>query len=340
MKAAHEDSEVLIQSISSVIISLDEEDRVARWNPVAEKVFDIHHADAIFKPFWDLHINWKDPEYAREALGAFNGDSLSVDLQFTNHNDETINLDMRVCPTLDEQGSNAKLIVANDVTRQKGLQSQLDQAQRLESVGQLAAGVAHEINTPMQYIGDNVSYVANSVDKLEELLKLLPCLVDESVTDEQLLQMRNELTVKLTPRKVKSSLEGIPDALENVIEGVEAVSEIVAAMKEFSHPGGNEKMNVDLNHILESTITVAKNEWKYVADVELSLDENLSIIQGLQSELNQAFLNIIVNASHSITDRIQRDDFAKGKVAISTEQDETHVLVKISDTGGGIPEKI
>ncbi|WP_146519504.1 ATP-binding protein [Stieleria varia] len=262
------------------------------------------------------------------------------EVQFVDSNGQTRTLDMRVCPVLCDSAAASILILANDVTQQRILQSQLDQAQRLESVGQLAAGVAHEINTPMQYIGDNVRYVAKSIERLQQLLDVLPSLIDEEVTDEQLLEMRRSLTSPLKPRKIRSTLEQIPEALSDSIQGAEAVAKIVSAMKEFSHPGGDDMSLVGLNHILESTITVARSEWKYVADVVTQFDESLPDIPALQSELNQAFLNIIVNAAHAIGDRVAAGKFEKGKITICTRSDGRFACVSIRDTGGGIPEHV
>jgi signal transduction histidine kinase len=192
----------------------------------------------------------------------------------------------------------------------------------------------------MQYIGDNVRYVAKTFDKLEQLLALLPILADESTTDEAVLEERKSLECSLKPRKIKSALNQIPDALADSIKGVEGVSKIVAAMKEFSHPGSEDMGLVDINRVLESTITVARNEWKYVADVSRNFASELPQVPAFASELNQAFLNIIVNASHAIGDRVEAQEIEKGAIDVTTDSDEQFVVVKIQDTGGGIPAEI
>ncbi|MFT5304120.1 MAG: two-component system NtrC family sensor kinase, partial [Mariniblastus sp.] len=138
--------------------------------------------------------------------------------------------------------------------------------------------------------------------------------------------------------KFKTWLEQIPEALGDSIEGVEAVSKIVAAMKEFSHPGSDQKCHVSMNQVLDSTITVAKNEWKYVADIETDYEEDLNLIDGLRAELNQAFLNIVMNAAHAIGDRVEAGDYSKGKIKLTTRSAEDGIEVSIQDNGGGIPE--
>ena len=265
-------------------------------------------------------------------------EEINFELQFKDPSETVRVLDVRVCSILNDTTAQARLIVASDVTLNKALQTQLDQALRLESVGQLAAGVAHEINTPMQYIGDNVRYVSKSIDRLMPTLDCLTVLADPTATDEQLAQVRKTISEVTNARKLKSSLQQIPDALSDSIEGVEAVSKIVAAMKEFSHPGTDEKTHLCINHIIESTITVARNEWKYVAELETDLDESLVAIHALSGELNQAFLNIIVNAAHAISDRVAQGDYAKGKIKITTRPSSGGVEIAIQDNGGGIPQ--
>ena len=142
------------------------------------------------------------------------------------------------------------------------------------------------------------------------------------------------------PIGVTSAVEKIPTALKESIRGVESIAKIVSAMQEFSHPGTDEMTSFELNHILDSTITVARNEWKFVANVETDFDESLPAFPGFASELNQAFLNIIVNASHAIADRVDEGKYQKGTISIRTEIEGEYALVTISDTGGGIPEGV
>lgn len=339
IKSVQEDAEQLIESMSSVLISLDAQGLVTRWNKVATETFGVSAEDAIGSRVQDLAIQWSNPEIVDELLTT-EPDHVSIhaEVQFWDEARAIHALDLRICEIGNRENSCTKLILADDVTLQKNLQAQLDQAQRLESVGQLAAGVAHEINTPMQYIGDNVRYVSKSLEKLDSLLQCLPALVDEEITDEQLVELRKSIVNAPQLKKVKSSLKQIPEALSDSIDGVESVSKIVAAMKEFSHPGNEEKSQVCLNHILESTITVAKNEWKYVAEINKDFTTDLSRVPGLPSELNQAFLNIIVNASHAIGDRVANGDYQKGTITLSTVERDGCVEVMIRDNGGGIPK--
>ncbi|MFK8000345.1 MAG: sensor histidine kinase [Polyangiales bacterium] len=208
-------------------------------------------------------------------------------------------------------------------------QAQLLNAQKLEAVGQLAAGVAHEINTPMQYIGDNVQFLQKGFGKLSGLLEVV---VKAAETNE-------EMAAAVRKAKTQFLQERIPRSLEQTVEGVDAVSRIVAAMKAFSHPGSVEFEPTDLNSLLETTLTVSKNEWKYVAEVQREFASALPLVPAHGSELGQVFLNIIVNASHAIADAKPEGG---GVIRIQTRQCEESgaVMVSIGDNGCGMPADV
>lgn len=231
------------------------------------------------------------------------------------------------------------LMVARDVSDRKIFELQLRQAQKLESIGQLAAGIAHEINTPTQFIGDNTRFVR---DAFNDLLPLF-------AAHDQLVQAARSSTV--TPELIQSAeaaraaadldylVTEVPKAIEQTIEGVERVTKIVRAMKEFSHPGTDHKTVLDLNHAIESTATVCHNEWKYVAEFVTDFDPHLPGVPVLPGEFNQVVLNLMINASHAIADVVGDGGKGKGTITISTRKDGEWVEVRIRDTGTGIPEQ-
>ena len=235
---------------------------------------------------------------------------------------------------------NCVVMAHENVTENKFLQMHLVQAQKLESVGQLAAGIAHEMNTPLQYVGDNTEYLQKSFARLLGVLEkyegMLEAAKSGSVTPDLLTEV--EATVKKA--RVKSMLEEIPEAIKDSLDGIQTVARIVRAMKEFSHPGTDEKTKLDINRAIETTISVAKNEWKYVADIETDLDSDLPLVSGFPGELNQVFLNILVNAAHAIADVVGDGANGKGKITFSTRLDGDSAEIRITDTGGGIPEAV
>lgn len=227
-----------------------------------------------------------------------------------------------------------------DITERKLLRDQLLQAQKLESVGQLAAGIAHEINTPTQYIGDNVRFLKDAFQDLKKLMAEYERLLAAAKGNTLSCEAIGEVAAAAESADASYLLEEIPKAIEQTLEGVTRVATLVSAMKEFSHPGTKEKVPVDLNHAIASTITVARNEWKYVADLETDFDPSLPLISCLPGEFNQVILNLIVNAAHAISDVVGKGGSTKGQIRIQTRNCPECVEIRIQDTGSGIPEKI
>ncbi|MDP3479280.1 MAG: ATP-binding protein [Desulfoprunum sp.] len=218
-------------------------------------------------------------------------------------------------------------------------QTRLLQAQKLESVGQLAAGIAHEINTPAQFIGSNIDFLEESFAAVKRLIDALQRLLQAIAQVSAHVETSREAEALLAELDWNYLENEIPTAIRQSKEGIKRVTTIVQAMKEFSHPGSKEKALYNLNKIIETTITVASNEWKYCADIETHLEPNLPQVFCLADEIGQVFLNILVNASHAITSK-NKDSTEKGRITISTHQLPEHVEICIEDTGGGIPEDI
>lgn len=343
LRKANVQIEQLLASISSVFIGVNWDNRIIQWNAAAERTFGIPAVIAEGKPFyecgicWDWNIIVKNIEEAKEKITAKRLD----DLRYTRPDGKEGLLGITLNPVAGEDNKPpGYVLLGTDITELKKIEAQLVFSQKMESIGQLAAGIAHEINTPMQYIGDNMVFLKNSFSQICEFFKLVNDLIeaaDKGPVPPGLIETLKDIHIKLDI----NYLEGeIPEAIEQTQKGIRRVTELVLAMKEFSHPGAKEKMFSDINSAIEGTITISKNEWKYVADLETDLDRNLPRVYCVINELNQVILNMIVNAAQAIKEVLQPESLDKGKISITTRKRGEYVQIFISDTGNGIPESI
>jgi PAS domain S-box-containing protein len=216
-------------------------------------------------------------------------------------------------------------------------QDQLLQAQKLEAIGQLASGVAHEINTPIQFISDNTHYIADGVKVVREAYVAATRVVEEArraglagpaIAQFDKISQRNEL---------EPILEDLPDAASESLEGARRVAEIVGALKAFAHPGADTSESVDLNEIVQSTLVVSRNEWKYVAEMHTELAERLPLIMGSRGRLQQALLILVVNSAQALA---ALGSGQKGHITVGTRAADGIVELWVEDTGPGIPDDI
>jgi two-component system, NtrC family, sensor kinase len=320
-QASEEVSQRIIEGAAAGIVLLDTAGRFLSMNSAARRLLGFQDgsaaAGALWFDCWSGAVRGKVQAAFDSAAG---GKACAVDGTCCTAFASTPRLEVSMSVIRDPRSSESRVVaVVRDVTDRVLLEAQSAQAQKLESIGQLAAGIAHEINTPIQYVGDNARFLQDGFARLKPMLRL-EALSTEFREDAEYLG------------------EEIPKAIEQLLEGVEHVARIVRAMKEFSHPGPPDKTPVDLNRALQNTAMVSRNEWKYVADLVEDLDPALPTVQCVPGEINQVILNLIVNAAHAIADRTGGKTGSKGSITLSSRRDGDGVEIRVRDTGTGIPE--
>jgi PAS domain S-box-containing protein len=342
LRAAHAESEFFINSVPSILIGTDEEGHITRWNLAAGNTFELSADEVRGKSLKHCGIKWIASNIDEQVNSWLCAEepNLRVNVPFEKDGKQRfLGLNINRVSSGDE-ATVGLLITGTDITERRHLEGQLRQAQKLEAIGQLAAGIAHEINTPTQYVGDNTTFIKESWPSISELVRAAERVDHECQSGAVSSDATAQLRQCVENADLAYLLGEIPIAIDQSLEGVQRVAKIVHAMKEFSHPGSEEKSLLDINRAIETTITVARNEWKYVADVETRFDTTLPLVYCHAGEFNQVILNLVINAAHAIREAVGDGSVGKGKIVITTRQDENEVEISIRDTGVGIPEEI
>ncbi|MEQ1802774.1 MAG: PAS domain-containing protein [Gammaproteobacteria bacterium] len=275
----------------------------------------------------------EDRDHLRTAIqtAMATGDHFEADFRVIRGDGGERHVDVRAIIHRDAQGKPVRIIgITMDVTERNRLLQERQQAQRLEAIGQLAAGIAHEINTPTQYIGDNTRFIKESFAGVLGLLDLMRG--SPPPTPE-------ELEAAWSAADAEYLRTEIPRAIEQSLEGINRVAGIVRAMRDFSHPA-TDRMAHDLNRAIQSTLAVATNEWRYVAEVVTDLDPALPRVPVMPGEFNQVILNMVVNAAHAIAAARGPDSPGKGRITITTSLGGDHAIITIADNGCGMSAEV
>jgi len=228
--------------------------------------------------------------------------------------------EVSISPVFDDSGTIINFVaLKRDVSDMIKIENQLRHAQKMEGIGTLAAGIAHEINTPLQYLYDNTLFIKDSFKTIFDAFS------------------KNREIIVGSDKNLEYLLDEIPKAIEENMNGIQIVRKIVMAMKNFSHPGLKTMQKADINEAIRSTITITKNVWKYNSEITTELKEGLPEVTCHIGDVNQVFLNMITNSSDAIS---EKPDKQAGFIRIKTENDDNFVYVTIEDNGNGIPQNI
>jgi two-component system, NtrC family, sensor kinase len=351
-QALRESGEVLqaiTGSVLDAIVMMDPGGFITYWNQAAERLFGYSRAEAVGQP---LHALLAPARFATDSgrgIGTFSqrgvGPLIGKTIELPARRKDGQEFVLEVALSVVRLHTQWHAVgVARDITERKRVEAQraslniqLQQAQKLESIGQLAAGIAHEINTPTQYIGDNTRFVRGAFDEMSQVFAAHQRLLQAARRAGFAPELVDEVDAAAREAETTYLLQEIPRALDQSLEGVGRVARIVGAMKDFSHPDSAEKVPADLNKAVETTLTVCRNEWKYVAEVMEEFDPTLPAVPCLLGEINQVILNLVVNAAHAIAAKLGEGSPVKGTIRVRTRQDGAWAEVEVADTGTGIP---
>lgn len=328
-RRAHAFLDSVYRAMPSALVVVDENGSITHSNDAADRLVGaesltgtrladlFHESDALTEEQHSAILAGSTPQSERSLRGP---------------GDEEVPVLFHPSVTADEE-SRSIICVFVDLRERRELEMQLRHAQKLESVGQLAAGVAHEINTPIQFVGDSLQFLEEAFSDVVTYLGVVAQAVSglDEAAQEGLRDAEEEADLDFVR-------EEVPKAVQRAVEGVDRVATIVKAMKGFSHPDSNEPAAADLNQAIEQTLVVANSEYKYVADVEMDLGELPPVVCRL-GDVNQVLLNLIVNAAHAI-EAAREDPNQRGKIILRTRTEGDSAVVEVTDDGTGIPPHV
>jgi two-component system, NtrC family, sensor kinase len=358
------DSERKFKAIASTandaIIMMDHKGNVSYWNQAAEALFGFSSDEISGKNLHSLLVpdrfisahNKAFPEFIKTGKGSAIGKTVELAGIRKDGGEFPIELSLS---GFQFEGNWQAVGIIRDISERKAFEVQLMQHQKMETVGTLAAGIAHEINTPTQFVGNNLRFLEDSFTDISAVLSSLGELLSVDINDNDFGNKLDELSKAVKEADTEFLVDEIPKAIEQSNTGIQNITRIVSAMRDFAHPGREDKSPADLHGIINNTITVSRNAWRYSADLETSFESDLPAVPCLTGELGQVILNLIINGVHAIEqvlkerkEQIEKSEDPeplagadlKGKITISTKRVAESVEIRISDTGGGIPDKI
>jgi len=350
LKQVSYQNQMMLKWVNGAVIIVDREGIVKEVNTVALDALGWTEEEFVGQHLHDtIHHSQDDgSEYPYDFCPLFaaieDGSSHHVDGDvFWQKNGSSFSADFIVCPNRGEENEiTGALLIFRNLTEQKLQEASRIHSMKLESIGVLAAGIAHEINTPVQFIGSNLSFLQESFQDILHLLEAYAKLKNTIESGEgDTGALLEEITRLEDEADVEYLTEETPTAFEQTKNGVERVTKLVLGLKGFAHSGdGESKRPADINEIISNSLVVCQNAYKYVANMELTLEE-LPSIKVYPGDIGQVIVNLVVNAAHAIGDKKDKEKSSEmGTIHISSASDAQWVTVKVEDSGGGIPEGV
>lgn len=340
-------NQMMLSWVNGAVITVDREGNVVHANEVALQNIGWNLAELT-----GLHLHNKmqhsqddGSEYPWEFSPIFaaieDGSSHHVDGDVFWHKDgSSFKVDYIVSPVRDENNDiTGAIIIFRNLTAQKLVEAKRIHGMKLESIGELSAGIAHEINTPMQFIGNNVSFLQESFAELLEIVKDFVKISNELKQNGSYPEQFNKIESLLQEADLEYLEEEVPTAFSQTQDGIKRVTNLILNLKGFAHSSSTEnKTPTDINTIIDNAVTICQNAYKYVADVVI-LPGEIPIIDAFSGDISQVMVNLIVNAAHAIELK-DRDTLERGTITIKSYIKDSELVISVQDTGVGIPEKL
>ncbi len=340
-------SAILDHSFAGTLVS-DADNQIIVINRAARAMFRRNEPDIIGSSLLDLFDDQERAsceEAASSYIGSDDEEGSELWYRASGKRPDGVTFPLEFIVTNLDLGNDLHRVwIFRDLTQQCAdemerwaLEEDLRQAQKLEALGTMAGGVAHEINTPIQYAGDNINYLRESMDDVLSILRAYQDFTKLVKRNEDTTKPLDELHKRESEADLDFLLDEIPEAISQANEGLARVSRIVQAVKQFAHPGSQECQTFDVNQAIESTVVVARGQWKYIAELETDYGDDLPTLSGHLGEFNQVILNLVVNAAQAIEESGQIDS---GLIRIRTSLDSHRISIHVTDNGCGIPKAI
>ncbi len=330
----------LVEAMQEGLLTIKANGRISFMNAPFARMLGRSHRDILGQPV-ESFVAGKSRAALRDMFAAQQQKPGAVEIVWEHSSGKHIYSLFSLSASRDDKGAVVGYsAIVTDTTERKALESQLLQSQKLEAIGQLAAGIAHEINTPAQYVGSNVRFIKSAFDDILAVCGRTRQFMQAARTAPPTCQDMDQLAALMAERDIDYLEAEVPAAIAQTLDGVERISTIVRSIKQFAHPGEMSMAPADLNEAMGSTVTVSRNEWKYVAEMETDLDASMPLVVCMIGEINQVVLNLIVNAAHAIAEVVRKEPGRKGRITLSTRYAPPWAEIRVADTGGGIPAEV
>jgi PAS domain S-box-containing protein len=317
--------EKLLQTCDTVIIILDANYRIRRWNSRALEIFGFNEKAVRGKLLAELEI----PGFSDTVMKAIDE---SIEKRWQVYLDDLLirtragkakYIGLKVVPVFLDEGIPAGILIdGKDISDIREMRRQHAESQKFRAIGELTSGIAHEINTPIQFIRNNLQYI-NSLDA--EIRR---------ITDKDSVDRQDLVT------NIRNTIDELPEVLQQSLEGVDRITRMIKSLRNYAHPGREKPEYFSPGEAINDALTLSENQWKHASEVHTEISGDHIRISGYPSDFSQAMINLIINATHAIEERYGPDSALYGRIDISLSSDSEYVVVQVRDNGSGMSEDV